>query len=187
MPQSTSFLDRLLGPLRELGWADSIGSAAAALGVLLTALGWILVARNVGPGVEIRTLGGIVLLAGLAAMVLGSPERRAAVTGKSRRIARWYVARTSNWRRPYRVGVASIAISLALIVPMLAMQVLFENGALIAVPAILLFWGGVAIIVVARFPGFIRFRVDGTRKNYGRGAGRRESGRTASPGAKGRG
>ena len=146
-------VDRLLASLRESRSADSLGAAGVAFGIVLVALGWILEEESISIGGAIRTLGGIVFLAGLATVVLGDSRRRAAAIGVSRRILARYMSRTAHWGWPDRVGLAGVAIGVALIVPALVLQIVFRNGALVAGPAVILFWVGIILLIYGRFRG----------------------------------
>ena len=144
---------RMLESLQESRWADRLGPVAVAIGIVLVALGWILEEESIGMGGVIRTLGGIAFLAGLATVVLGNSRRRAAAIGMSKRIVARYMSRTASWGWPDRVGLAGVAIGVALIVPALVLQIIFRNGAIVALPAVLLFWGGLFLLIYGRFHG----------------------------------
>ena len=144
---------RMLASLRESRSADRLGPAAVAFGILLVALGWILEEESVGIGAAIRTLGGIVLLAGLATVVFGDSRRRAVAIGMSKRILAGYMLRTAHWGWPDRVGLASVTIGVALIVPAVVLQIIFRNGAVVAGPAVILFWVGILLLIYGRFHG----------------------------------
>ena len=130
-----------------------LGSAAVAVGIVLVALGWILEEESIGAGAPIRTLGGIALLAGLAAVVFGDSRRRAVAVGRSKRIGERYLARTASWGWPDRVGLAGVIVGAALVAPALVLQIVFRNGAIIALPAVMIFWGGVFLLIYGRFHG----------------------------------
>ena len=144
---------KMLASLRESRAADKLGSAGGAFGIVLVALGWILEGESIGTA--IRTLGGIIFLSGLAAIVFGDSRRRADVIGMFRRKGARYMSRTANWGWPDRVGLAGVAIGVALVVPALVLQIIFRSGAVIALPAVILFWGGVGLLIYGRF-----FRMD---------------------------
>ena len=146
-------VSKVLTSLRERSVADAVGPAGVAIGIVLVALGWILEEESIGIGSTIRALGGIVLFAGLATVVFGDPHRRAVVTGKSKRIVERYMARTANWGWPDRVGLAGVAIGAALVVPAVVLQVVFRNGAIVALPAVILFWIGVLLLIYGRLHG----------------------------------
>ncbi len=166
---------RMLASLRESRSPHSLGPAGVAFGVVVVALGWILEENSVGIGAAIRTLGGIVFLAGLAAVVFGDSGRRAAAIGMSKRIAAGYMSRTSRWGWPDRVGLAGVAIGIALIVPAVVLQIIFRNGAAVAGPAVLLFWVGVLLLIYGRFHRRAATRTEGPpssssrREEHGRG------------------
>ena len=134
---------RMLASIRESGWAGGVGPGGVVLGILLVALGWILEEQSVGVGGAIRTLGGVLLLCGLAVVVFGDTRRRAAALGAAERIYARYMARTAHWAWPDRVGLAGVIVGAALVVPALAMQIIFRNGAVVALPAVIIFWCGV--------------------------------------------
>ena len=143
----------VLTSLRESGSADKLGAAGVAVGIVLVAVGLILEEELIGVGAAIRTLGGIVFLSGLAAVVFGDSRRRAVAIGQSKRVGARYIARTANWGWPDRVGLAGVAIGAALVVPALVLQIIFRSGAIVALPAVLIFWGGVFLLIYGRFYG----------------------------------
>ena len=143
----------MFASLREAGLAERIGPAAVAVGIVLVALGLILEDASVEVGSAVRTLGGILFLCGLAAVLFGNPRRRAATIVAARRVGAGYAARTARWRWPDRVGLAAVAIGLVLIVPALVLQISFGNGAVVALPAVILFWSGVGLLIYGRFCG----------------------------------
>ncbi len=145
--------DRLGRRLRELRPSDAAGAAGAVIGAVLVASGSALEGQGVATGTAVRTLGGVLLLAGLAVVLLGEPRRRAASADAARRLVARYMAATGHWRWPNRVGVAAMVVGLLLLAPALVAQVLFGTvfGAMIVAPGIVVFWGGVALIVYARF------------------------------------
>ena len=142
---------KMLSALRESRAPDMLGAAGVAVGIVLVALGWILEEESIGIGPAIRTLGGVVLFAGLATVVFGDSRRRAVAIGRSKRIGERYMARTAHWGWPDRVGLAATAIGAALVVPALVLQIIFRSGAAIALPAVILFWGGIGLLIYGRF------------------------------------
>ena len=142
---------KMFASLREWRSVDSLGPAGVVLGILLVALGWILEEQSVGAGAVVRTLGGLLFLCGLAIVVFGDSQRRAAAIGAAERIYARYMARTAHWGWPDRWGLAGVVIGLALIVPALVVQIIFRIGAVIAAPAVLLFWAGVFLLIYGRF------------------------------------
>ena len=167
---------RMLASLREARSADGLASAGVAFGIVLVALGWILEEESIGIGTAVRTLGGIVFLAGLATVVFGDSRRRAAAIGMSKRIAARYMSRTANWGWPDRWGLAGVIVGLALIVPALVLQIIFRNGATVAGPAVILFWVGIALLIYGRFHGRGEMptgdRYSSPSRREGRGRGR---------------
>ena len=144
---------KMLVSLQESRSADRLGPAGVAVGIILVALGWILEEESIGVGGAIRTLGGILFLCGLAIVVFGDSRRRAAAIGMSGRIYAKYMSRTANWSWPDRVGLAGVTIGVVLVVPALILQIILRNGAIVAVPAVILFWGGVFLLIYGRFHG----------------------------------
>ena len=138
---------------KRLELADRLGSAGAAIGVILVALGLILQEYFDGIGTAIRTLGGVLLLCGFAAVVFGESRRRAVVFGAWRRIGARYMAVTARWGWPDRVGLAGVAIGAALVAPALVLQIIFGNSLVVIVPAVILFWSGVGLLIYGRFHG----------------------------------
>ena len=141
----------MLASLRESRRSGSLGPAGVVLGILLVALGWILEEQSIGAGAVVRTLGGILLLCGLAIVVLGDSRRRAAAIGTANRIYAGYMARTAHWGWPDRWGLAGVTIGLVLIVPALVLQIIFRSGVVVAAPAVLIFWVGVFLLIYGRF------------------------------------
>ena len=145
--------DKLLAALREQSPSDTLGAAAAAIGIILVASGIFLQDSGVAVGATIRTMGGVLLLGGLGAVLFGESRRRAAVIGAARRIGVRYVAATANWRWPNRLGLAGVAVGLVLLAPALVLQIIFGSvfGAIVITPGIVVFWVGVALLVYGRF------------------------------------
>ncbi len=144
---------KLLKALQESRPTDTLGSAAAAIGIILVASGIFLQESGVAFGAVIRTMGGVLLLGGLGAVLFGEPRRRAAVIGAARRILERYMAATVTWRWPDRMGLAGVAVGLVLLAPALVLQIIFGSvfGAIIITPGIVVFWVGVALLVYGRF------------------------------------
>ena len=167
---------RMLASLRESRSADSLGAVGVAFGIVLVALGWILEESSVGIGAAMRTVGGMVFLAGLTTVVFGDSRRRAAAIGMSKRIVARYLSRTAHWGWPDRWGLAGVIVGLALIVPALVLQIIFRNGAVVAGPAVLLFWVGIFLLIYGRFHGRgemrTRHRYSSPSRREGRGRGR---------------
>lgn len=166
--------------LRERRSADTLGSAGVVIGIILVAVGMILQENlGVGIGAAIRTLGGVLFLSGLAVIVLWERRRRAALIGFSKRIAARYMYMSANWAWPDRVGLAAVAIGLILVVPAIVIQILFRGGGVIALPAVILFWSGVGLLIYGRF-----YRRDSERTSHHPSQssrstrGRRDRGRT---------
>ena len=166
--------------LRKPRSTDMLGSAAVVIGIILVAVGMILQENlGVGIGAAIRTLGGVLFLGGLALIVLWERHRRAALIGFSKRIVARYMHMSANWDWPDRVGLAAVAVGLILVVPAIVIQILFRGGAAIALPAVILFWSGVALLIYGRF-----YRRDDERTSHfpphsSRSTeGRRDRGRT---------
>ncbi len=144
---------RMLASFRESRSVDGLGPAGVALGIVLVALGWFLEEESVGIGMAIRTLGGALFLCGLAIVVLCDSHRRAVATGMSKRLYGRYMSRTAHWSWPDRVGLAGVVIGVALIVPAVVLQIIFRNGAVVAGPAVILFWVGILLLIYGRFHG----------------------------------
>ena len=168
-------MDKFLTMLRDGRAADAIGLAGVVVGVVFVAVGSVL-PESSGPAV--RTLGGLLFLGGLAALLFGEPRRRAKIIASARRAVDNYMARTADWIWPNRVGLAGVAIGLILIVPAVILQALFGSvfGAIVIVPGLVLFWGGVALLIYGRF-----YRGDAAGKGKGVGpsqtwTSRRDSG-----------
>ena len=144
---------KILASLRELSPSDTLGSAGAAIGIILVAFGFFLQESGVVFGETIRTLGGVLLLGGLGAVLFVEPRRRAAVIGAARRVVARYKSRTAGWGWPDRLGLAGVAVGLVLLAPALVLQIIFGSffGSIVLVPGIVLFWVGVALLVYGRF------------------------------------
>ena len=143
-----------LAVLKNLGPADKLASAAAATGLILVVFGIVLQENlGVGFGATIRMLGGAFFLGGLGTLLLWESHRRAALLGAARRIVERYMAATVAWRWTDRMGLAGVAIGLALLAPALVLQIIFGTvfGAIVIAPGIVLFWTGIALLVYGRF------------------------------------
>ena len=149
MPLSEDGRARLLAALREARPSDLLGSAAAVIGIILVVSGIVLAGNGVEFGATIRVLGGVLFLGGLGTVLFVESSRRAAVIGAARRIAERYAVATASWHWTDRFGLAGVAIGLVLIVPAVAVQVLFGTafGAMVVAPGLVLFWAGAALIV----------------------------------------
>ncbi len=163
---------RMLASLRESRSADGLGAVGVALGIVLVALGWILEEASIGVGAAIRTLGGILFLAGLATVVFGDSRRRAVAIGLSQRIVARYMSRTAHWGWPDRVGLAGVTVGLALSVPAVVLQIILRNGAAVAGPAVLIFWVGIALLIYGRFYGPDEKQTRGQSSSDSRARGR---------------
>lgn len=131
---------------------DVLGSAGVVIGIILVAVGVILEENlGVGIGAAIRTLGGLLFLGGLSAIVLLERRRRAVLVDSSKRMVARYMDMSASWAWPDRAGLAAVAIGLILAAPALVVQILFRAGAAIALPAVVLFWSGVGLLIYGRF------------------------------------
>ena len=144
-------MDRLLTALVRT--TAGAGTAGGAVGAVLVAAGVALEEEGADAGGAVRTLGGVLFLGGLGLVLFGGSVRRAALIGATRRMAGRYLAATVGWRWTDRAGVAGVALGLVMLAPAVVVQFLFGSvfGALVIAPGIVLFWGGVALIVYARF------------------------------------
>ena len=143
--------DKLLAALQEQSPTDALGLAAAAIGIMLVASGIFLQESGVVFGATIRTLGGVLLLGGLGA-VLFVGSRRGGLRLLARRIVERYMAATVTWHWPNRMGLAGVAIGVILLAPALVLQAIFgAGGAIVIAPGIVLFWAGVALLVYGCF------------------------------------
>ena len=165
----------MLASLRELSPSDTLGSAAAAIGIILVAFGIFLQeSSGVGFGATIRTLGGVLLLGGLGAVLFVESRRRAAVIGAARRIVARYMSRTAGWGWPDRLGLAGVSVGLVLLAPALVLQIIFGSvsGAIVIAPGIVVFWVGVALLVYGRFHRRDARSYSSPSRRGGRGSGR---------------
>ena len=153
MPLWEGGREKLLRALRMAGPTDTLGSAAAVVGLILVVSGVVLHADHGADfGAAVRTLGGAFLLVGLGAVLFGKPRRRVAITGAARRIAERYMAATAHWHWTSRWGLAGMAIGPILLAPALALEIIFGAfGGMFLAPGVLLFLGGAALIVFGRF------------------------------------
>ena len=143
--------DNMLTSLRESRGAGVIGWAGVAIGIVLVTLGWILDEQSIDAGAAVRNLGGVLLLGGLAIVVFGDSRRRASAISAAERLYARYMARTAHWGWPDRWGLAGVIVGLALVVPALALQIIFRYGAPVAALGVVLFWIGVILLIYGRF------------------------------------
>ncbi len=154
MSPSKTGLTKLLTLLKQLRKGDNLGVALAAIGVFVLAIGLFLQGLSVGVGTPIRTIGGLLLLAGIATFVFRSPHRRAVVIGAYKAAIARYTSITANWRWPDRIGLAGVIIGLIWLVPVLGLRIIFGSGVNdVMLPGILLFWCGIALLIFGRFHG----------------------------------
>lgn len=142
---------RLPARVRDLKPNDRLALAGTLIGIVVVALGLILESYSGGLGTGIRALGGVIFLIGISAFVLGDPRRREAVQSKFRDIVARYMARTAHWGWPDRWGVAAAAVGLLLIVPMIALQIMFDTTFGVVVIGVTLFWVGIGLLIYGRF------------------------------------
>ncbi len=145
---------KVVAVLKNVSPADKLGAIAAATGIVLVVFGIVLQEHSgVSFGATIRTLGGVLFLGGLGTVLFSEPQRRAAIIGAARRIVERYMDATVTWRRTDRLGLAGVAVGLALAAPAVVMQFLFGGvfGSIVVTPGVLLFWVGVALLVYGRF------------------------------------
>ena len=154
MSSSRTGVHKLLKGLREASPADMLGSAGVASGIVLIVFGIVLQDDyGVGFGATIRSMGGVLLLSGLGAVLFIESRRRAAIIGAARSIIQRYRAVTVRWRWMNRMGLAGVVIGALLLVPALLLQIILgDGGAIVMLPGIVLFWSGAALLVY----GFLR-------------------------------
>ncbi len=136
--------------VRELKANDRLALAGTLIGIVVVALGLILESYFGGVGTGIRVLGGVVFLCGISAFVLGDARRRAAAQKRVRQIVARYMARTAHWGWPDRWGVAAVALGLILLVPMLALQIMFDSTLGVVLIGVVLFWAGIGLLAYGR-------------------------------------
>ena len=91
---------------------------------------------------------GVLLLSGLGAVLFIESRRRAAIIGAARSIIQRYRAVTVRWRWTNRMGLAGLVVGALLLAPSLFLQIIFgAGGAMVMLPGIVLFGGGVALLV----------------------------------------
>lgn len=150
---------------KKLNPIDKIGVAAFLIGIGMVALGWTLeeldrVEGVVGP---LRNIGGVLLLGGIAALLLGEPRRRKVVINSIRRLFDWYMKKTARWIWPNRVGLAGVAIGMISIVPTIILQIIFRTSFGLVFLDLISFWVGIGLLVY----GIIcRLRHRGSRKRH---------------------
>ena len=137
---------------------DRLTLAGMMIGIVLIALGLVLESYFGGLGTGLRALGGVIFLCGISAYVLGDARRRAAAQNKVRHLVATYMARTADLGWPDRWGLASVAIGLILIVPMLILQIMFDTTLGVVLIGVGLFWVGIGLLIYGRF-----YRKDGVR------------------------
>lgn len=152
MSPSERAIAKLLELLKQLRRDDNLGAALAAVGIVILAIGLFLQGVSVGIGTPIRTLGGLMLLAGIAAFILATPHRRAIAIGKFKSLVGWYATKTVGWRWMNRTGLAAVIVGLVWLVPVLALRIIFgqiaaDTAAAIMVPGIVIFWSGIALLI----------------------------------------
>ena len=152
MSPSKEGLTKLLTLLKQLREGDNLGAALAAVGIIVLATGLFLQGISVGIGTPIRTIGGLLLLAGIATFVFGTPHRRAVVIGTCRAAIARYMSMTADWQWPDRSGLAGVIIGLIWLVPVLGLRIVFGSYVGIVMwPGIVLFWGGIALLIYGRY------------------------------------
>ena len=142
---------RLPVPVRDIKPNDRLALAGTLIGIVVVALGLILESYFGVLATGIRALGGVIFLIGISAFVLGDPRRREAVQSKFRDIVDRYMARTAHWGWPDRWGLAAAAVGLLLIVPMIALQIMFDTTFGVVVIGVTLFWVGIGLLIYGRF------------------------------------
>ncbi len=166
--------------LKRLSLADKLGAAAIAIGVLLVA-GGIYSQGDSGStlGGAFRTVGGLAILGGIAAIALWEPRRRAVIVRTAIVISNEYMARTAHWRWPNRYGLAAVIVGLALAVPGAMLGLLFGTvlGSLVLISAVVLFWAGVVMLAYGVFQQVRERRKQGPPYRGGRGGWRGGRGR----------
>ena len=142
-------MGRLMGALRGAGPVDALGSAAVAAGIALAVVAALMDGDS---GAGIGALGGVLFLAGLAALAVWEPRRRTALAAMVRPAVGRYMAATARWRWTDRMGVAGVLVGLAMLVPAIILQVIFGTviGAVVIAPGIAVFWVGVGLVVYGR-------------------------------------
>lgn len=185
--------DKLVRALRDARPTDTLGAAATVIGIILVVSGIVLQKdHGVALGATVRTLGGALLLGGVGAVLFGESRRRAAIIAVARRIAERYMAATAHWRWTSRWGLAGVATGLILLVPALAMEIIFGSyGAAFIATGFLIFGGGVNLLVFGVFyrRGAARKPPQSSEEGRGRMLGNRRghpSASRATPRPKGR-
>ena len=165
--------------LKRLGPADKLGAAAIAVGALLVA-GGLYSQGDSGSalGDAFRTMGGLAIIGGIAAIALWEPRRRDAIVRVAIVISNGYMARTAHWRWPNRYGLAAVIVGLALSVPGAMLGLIFGTGLgrLVLISAVVLFWAGVALLVYGVFQQVRERRGQGPPYRGGRGGRGRRGG-----------
>ena len=141
--------EKLTRALRKARPTDTLGPAAAVIGLILVVSGIVLQKdHGVALGATVRTLGGALLLGGVGAVLFGESRRRAAIVGAARRMAERYMAATAHWRWTSRWGLAGMVTGPILLVPALAMEIIFGSyGAAFIATGFLLFGSGATLLV----------------------------------------
>ena len=170
MSPSERTLTKLLEFLKQLRRDDNLGAALAAVGIVILAIGLFLQGISVEIGTPIRTLGGLLLLAGIAAFIFATPHRRAVAIGTFKSVVGWYTTKTAGWRWMNRAGLAAVIIGLVWLVPILVLRIIFgQIAAAIMVPGILIFWAGIALLIYGMYRAIkdARSTADSSRSREG--------------------
>lgn len=170
MSPSERAIAKLLELLKQLRRDDNLGAALAAVGIVILAIGLFLQGFSVGVGTPIRTLGGLLLLAGIAAFILATPRRRAVAIGTFKSVVGWYATKTVGWRWMNRTGLAAVIVGLVWLVPVLVLRIIFgQIAAAIMVPGILIFWVGIALLIYGMYRAIkdARSTADSSRSREG--------------------
>ena len=144
---------------------DKIGVAAFLIGMGTVALGWTFEELDFIEGAvsSIRNIGGVLLLGGIAALLLGEPRRRRVIIKGIRRLVDWYMNKTARWIWPNRVGLAAVAIGLISIVPTIILQIIFRTNFGLVILCVISFWVGIGLLI---YGVIYRLRHRGNRKRH---------------------
>ena len=183
MSSSNNRENRLLKMLRGARSGDLLGLGAVIVGLLLVVPGIVLQENfNASLGGMVRAAGGLLFLAGLAAILVVHSRRRAALLAAAGGIHRRYSAASANWSWMRRFGVALAAIGLFMIVPAIFLGLLFgpSIGSALTMLGIIISFCGIALLVCAICSSINKD--DGRPRPWTRGSSGSRYGRTGRRG-----
>ena len=148
MSQHDSGMTKLITWLKWSTKNNSLGLLLAAVGIVILAVGVFLQGISVGVGTPMRTVGGLLLIAGIVVFAFATPRRRAVITRRFKGLVSGYMSRTAEWRWMNRIGLGAVIVGLVWLLPVLVLQTIFgEVVAIIMWPGIVFFFAGAALLI----------------------------------------